>query len=416
MAKLQGVEVIDMVGGEVTKIAYAGAEYTKVDERAEMGDIVLSNGTIDARKGFYYEVNTEDGYGDRAIVDDVSSKRSALDKFVVFRKSSAPTLTERVGDLETRVSAIESGKQAEGFVKVDRKPKVGDYVKFTETDDDDITVGKYYEIIEIDSDGDPRFIADGGGENVAVSYETFEIYAKTSDTPTQVIEGDPQVGDKIRIVDVHILSVGDYEEGDIFTVDSVHHKTFSHRSYVKVKENDENIFREEFEIIERPKKAEKPALKVGDYAKVVEHNNDNCFGGKGGTPVGDIVKIVDVWGSSFKWYRVEELDGGDYDGNPNAKEDALTKATDEEVAEAKRKLAEQKEAEKWSALGRKPNEYKVGDIVRVTIAAFGGHEVGTIGELVEEMSITGNHRVLANGKVYSQRYELITPVEQRFDR
>jgi hypothetical protein len=61
-----------------------------------------------------------------------------------------------------------------------RVPKSGDFLKFTDTTDGDITIGKYYEIIRFDNDGDPEFYDDIEDINVAISEhgEVYNIYEK----------------------------------------------------------------------------------------------------------------------------------------------------------------------------------------------------------------------------------------------
>lgn len=81
----------------------------------------------------------------------------------------------------------------------DRDARVGDYVKFSETDDDDITIGKYYEVTGFDCDGDPEFNDDDNDGNVAVKDwgEEFEFYEKV------VAEPSPEsfkVGDYVKVV------------------------------------------------------------------------------------------------------------------------------------------------------------------------------------------------------------------------
>jgi hypothetical protein len=140
----------------------------------------------------------------------------------------------------------------------------------------------------------------------------------------------------------------------------------------------------------------KPApLQVGDYAKVVPHNNDNCFGGA----VGDIVKVIRV---SNEGYRVEELDGGNYCGTPNAKKEALVRATDEEVAEAK-------QAKRWADIGRKPNEFKVGDAIRYKKAFTTVTYVGA-----DYVRINQSSNVERNIAVNPADLTLVFPVESKF--
>src|SRR5690625_219361 len=110
MAKLRGVELIDVRDGEVKKISYDGSAYVKMYDSPKMGDIVRSPGVWDAEESAFYKVITRDGFGDNAIIDDVGDKRSGLSTFDVFRKAVGAEesgLDERVTDLEKRVDRIE---------------------------------------------------------------------------------------------------------------------------------------------------------------------------------------------------------------------------------------------------------------------------------------------------------------------
>nr|MDF9458015.1 hypothetical protein [Bacillus pumilus] len=42
MAALKGVKTVDMVGGEITKVSYEGAEYERVEGDAEVGGLLMS--------------------------------------------------------------------------------------------------------------------------------------------------------------------------------------------------------------------------------------------------------------------------------------------------------------------------------------------------------------------------------------
>ncbi len=151
---------------------------------------------------------------------------------------------------------------------------------------------------------------------------------------------------------------------------------------------------------------DKVELKVGDYAKVT--NGNEIY-----NKTGDIVKVVLDDGSNWAPLEVEHLDGsyGGFKGRHN-----LTPATDEEIAQAK---AEAAEVSKWTKIGRKPNEFKEGDIVRVKWL----YKKGDVNELVEiergpiGPSGGGNY-YLTGGEGTLGRHitELITPVESRFDK
>ncbi|QNM43711.1 hypothetical protein [Shouchella clausii] len=210
--------------------------------------------------------------------------------------------------------------------------------------------------------------------------------------------------------------------------------------------------------------AEEKPLAVGDYAKVVPHNNDIGFGGS----PGDIVIIRD---KRVDRYRTKELSGGDYHGNPWVKTEGLVRATDEEVAEAKAALkvgdyakvvgrtylgdiktgtvvkitvdadedgdykielldgsdhdyaqasslekvdADKAETiEKWAKIGRGVNEYKEGDIVSgsgpFVLCAAG--EVECVGDVLGVRRFDGTFSTIPASKA-----TLIAPVESRVDR
>ncbi|AOP13981.1 hypothetical protein ACP2WB_05350 [Bacillus licheniformis] len=161
---------------------------------------------------------------------------------------------------------------------------------------------------------------------------------------------------------------------------------------------------EVFEVYRKVSAAEpKPErLKVGDYAKVVGTARNGCC------DRGDIVKITEDDDSAvpFKLAFVN----GEYAGWEDEK--SLVRATDEEVAEAKRKQAEVKECKRWAAIGREVGEYKVGDIVQYL---YDGEicEVVAVGEDGRVKVATQNH---GNCTENQSSIELIAPVEARFDR
>ncbi|MEK5109875.1 hypothetical protein MHI57_24750 [Cytobacillus sp. FSL K6-0129] len=144
--------------------------------------------------------------------------------------------------------------------------------------------------------------------------------------------------------------------------------------------------------------AEQP-LKVGDYAKVICEKHGHEFS------IGDIVELVgDGHKPNFMALRVRDSEDW-FVAN-----EEIVRATDEEVSEAKAQA-------KWAKIGRKPNEFKKGDIVRVTddLCASGLYE----GFITEIATIEVGHHPLVIGPNeihYYAEVELITPVESRFDR
>lgn len=136
MAKLDGVKTLDMVNGEITKVAYGGAEYERVGGEAQKDDLVLiKDGWSFATQGKFYMSVGIDEDGDAKIIDNdgdiISNDRST---YVLFRKVSActdPSLEERVSSAEGEIESLKSDVAA---LKGDDEPKperlkVGDYAK-----------------------------------------------------------------------------------------------------------------------------------------------------------------------------------------------------------------------------------------------------------------------------------------------
>lgn len=152
-------------------------------------------------------------------------------------------------------------------------------------------------------------------------------------------------------------------------------------------------------------------LKVGDYAKVINNEDANLK-----LPLGSIVKITGDYLHIYA-YSYVTLDGcrrGEAFGY------RFAKATDEEVAEAKRQQAENAVVAKWSSINRKPNEFKKGDIVRVDSVCF-SNKVGEVSEVEPKNyfeykeGLTLSFFDGSGGWTYKKNCELITPVEARFD-
>lgn len=344
MAKLQGVKTLDMVNGEVTKVAYNGAEYERVEGAPRIfgraGDLLLNAyDHSDLEVNAFYKIVNKSGYG-MTIYDEVEdSHGSALIAGFVFRKVSAsqPTLEDRVSTNEKDIESLKSdvaalkGEAKTEYVRIDKsEAKAGDFVKFPNATSSYLTSDKYYEIYRVDVCGDPQ-IYDDDGDSYDTCGKRFEAYRKVS-----AAEPKPE------------------------------------------------------------------RLKVGDYAKVVGTARNGCC------DRGDIVKITEDDDSAvpFKLAFVN----GEYAGWEDEK--SLVRATDEEVAEAKRKQAEVIECKRWAAIGREVGEYKVGDIVQY-LCDGEICEVVAVGEDGRVKVATQNH---GNCTENQSSIELIAPVEARFDR
>lgn len=190
MAKLTNVATVDMVNGEITKVAYDGAEYAKVDatrETAKVGDLFLATGERkDITVGAFYEViydkHDRNAYSAVNILDDVNDTHdSALQYGNFFRKISdvSPTIEERVTALESDVAALKSGE-------VSVEPKrltVGDVAKIIA--EDDMHFGNIGDIVKIEVDAKDhqpyKCIRISDGKNVGWFFES-ELEAYNEET------------------------------------------------------------------------------------------------------------------------------------------------------------------------------------------------------------------------------------------
>ncbi|MCY7954740.1 hypothetical protein MOB72_08230 [Bacillus licheniformis] len=337
MAKLQGVKTLDMVNGEITKVAYNGAEYVKTDSPVQEGDLFLltkGHSVIGGESGEFY-LTEKHRSGDIAIPTRFLGNATATQRRsrgIAFRKVSAsqPTLEDRVSTNEKDIESLKSdvaalkGEAKTEYVRIDKgEAKAGDFVKFDEAPNEYLTAGEYYEIYRVDGCGDPQIRDDYGDGFDTCDADDFEVYRKVS-----AAEPKPE------------------------------------------------------------------RLKVGDYARVVES--------------GDILKIIETDQTSVP-YRAEHLNG-DYAGWLHS--NSVVRATDEEVAEAKRKQAEEEERKRWAAIGRDVGEYKRGDVVQYLY----DREICEVVDIAEDGRLevaTQNH---GNCTENQSSIELVAPVEARFDR
>lgn len=175
MAALKDVKTLDMVGGEITKVAYEGAEYERVEGDAKVGDIIRlpGNSYKHAIPGGFY-----------AVI-------SVIDRDVI--------VMENCGNHH---------RWTEGLYELFRKKhvrlKVGDYVKVVgDTYNSDIVRGAIVKITDLaDGDGDLRFELVG---------DDYYDYAKPSSLEKVSAEEAKwaEIGRK----------VGEYKKGDVVAYD-----------------------------------------------------------------------------------------------------------------------------------------------------------------------------------------------------
>ncbi|WP_204082517.1 hypothetical protein [Bacillus amyloliquefaciens] len=434
MAKLNGVKTLDMVNGEITKVAYGGAEYVKAEGLPKMGDLVLADkGGYDITYGAFYKITEDaDHEEDVRFLDDVDDGRVRdANEYVLFRKVSANTdpsssLEERVSsaeaDLETLKSDVAALKGEVEYKRINKsEAQDGDYVKFDEAPKRYLTAGKYYEIDYVDSNGDPRITDDEGDEfDTYVLYDDeFEVYRKVS------VEAEPKperlkVGDYAKVVnatDYHRFTDGDIVEiiGDRFGSpynELSRRLTDGKNQYVPkrqlVRATDE-------EVAEAKDAAARAKFKEGDKVRLVS--------GGGAYPLNGFEngKVYEVSDNNFDHPSrgtLIRIEGGEcLRGSGCATPDQLEILSEEGAAKIERKQAEEA---KWAKIGRKVGEYKEGDIARVINASGSENMDGDIGEIthitIKGLVAVETPTTKSGNFQWPEDIELITPVEARFDR
>ncbi|WED89386.1 hypothetical protein PXG99_09975 [Bacillus velezensis] len=422
MAKLDGVKTLDMVNGEITKVAYGGAAYERVEGEAKefgsVGDLVL-NGRIhcDLTVGAFYEIVINEEYGWTTVRDDIGDWHSDVlynPRSVLFRKVAAsanPSLEDRVssaeGEIESLKSDVAALKGEPEYKRIDRsEARAGDFVKFDDPPSY-LTDKEYYEIKEF-AQGYPVIIDDDGDEYDTYSDE-FEVYRKVS---AASVEAERlKVGDYAKVVGQAIVT----EKGEIvkviqdtgaiipFKVETMDGKYTEWRSEASlVRATDE-------EVAEAKDEAARAKFKKGAKVRLLSGGGKlPLIGFKNG-------KIYEVSDNNFDHPRRGKrirIEGGDcFRGSGCATPDQLEILTEEEVAEIERKQAEEA---KWAKIGRKVGEYKRGDIARVVDNKCAGRVAN--GDIIEVLKQASGGSVVDTVHGYFLKVELITPVEARFDR
>jgi transcription antitermination factor NusG len=304
----------------------------------------------------------------------------------------------------------------EGFRKVEgREPRVGDYVKFFK-DNLDITAGKYYEIISFDDDGDPEFIDDGGDVYYAfLDYlgEKFELFEKLGGEETLKV-GDYVVplesaDDEYGVTNTE-MKLGKVVEGDVDCCDDIRIEVIAHEKDIEVGESysvNSKHFRKatDEEVAKAKAELEFANFAEGDKVRLISGGGEYPLSGYENGKIYTVKSPKLHHGKTFGY--MVQLTGGSA-AHGYAKPKQLEKVTAEELAQAK---AEQK----WAKIGRKPGEFKKGDIVRV-IEDTGAHEIGEIVELAKDGAdeYLGKEGFAFGGE--PEWFELIAPVESRLDK
>ncbi|TWJ77719.1 hypothetical protein [Bacillus paralicheniformis] len=408
MAKLEGVKTLDMVNGEITKVSYDGVEYERVEGEGKPGDIGLriSEPTPFVSLGHFYPIT----YGRvLSYIDDDGDLLGVRQRtFSFFRKvsSSLPTLEDRVSTNEKDIESLKSdvaalkGEAKTEYVRIDKsEAKAGDFVKFIETEDGYVTIGKLYEIEDFHRDADPSITDDRGDYNCASKYEVFEVYRKVS-------AADPKperlkVGDYAKVVG---NESGHYVEIDEIVLIKRDDKDFAPFHCEKLNGDAAGIFYED-ELVRATDEEVAEAKDAEARAKFKKGAKVRLKSGGGGYPLlgfenGKVCTVIhnDYYhGDAEKKIQIE---CGCYYGY--ATPDQLVLLSEEEVTEI----------EKWDAIGREVGEYKVGDIVQYL---YDG-EICEVVDVAEDGSVKVATQKHGNCTENQSSIELIAPVEARFDR
>src|SRR5699024_1646396 len=233
MAKLEGVKVVDMKDGEVTKISYEGEEFERVtDGLPRQGDIAV-NDVVG-----YTEVLQIDSVGN-LVVGSGCGLYWYKEDLDCFRKTSAnPTHEERITDLEKRVDELED----------EEKPalEVGDYAKVVGVTvynpASGIDEGTFVKITkEQDADGDFRIETPDGTKidyAPASSLEKVEL----SDEDLKFVKLGRKPGEfKERDIVGGVNDVGIYSNSEVRDVSRNYLGVIDGNSYVALKKTDAKL-------------------------------------------------------------------------------------------------------------------------------------------------------------------------------
>lgn len=154
MAKLNGVKTLDMVNGEITKVAYEGAEYAKVDGLVKSTEDILlaiENG-LDRTKGEFYRVISVGStvrWEDNTSANGVGAEYIS-DRFEVFRKATPAEVEKYEQALMELEKAHKDVEIAEKWAKIGRNVgelRKGDIVHITDTCGAPLRDGELIEVI-----------------------------------------------------------------------------------------------------------------------------------------------------------------------------------------------------------------------------------------------------------------------------
>ncbi|MDH2332458.1 hypothetical protein [Paenibacillus polymyxa] len=344
-----------------------GVKYRKVDRDAQIGDIIRYEGDSDyVTKDAFYAVTRFDSAGDPQIVDNDGDEYDLCgEDFVVYAKVS-----ETTGEYREVKRWAEPGER----IRIVRKA----------SGEERYENGAEFVVDSADGDGDVR-VTVGTRDNVLVELREYNVLE-----PATAKEPAPRR-----------LTVGDYAK--VIANSTIHNYTIG--SFVKIVrgDNDESPYiaektdgtegnflaEKDVELATEAEFLAQKRLKVGEFAKVVAKNR--MFTDEH-VSVGDVVKITEDDDSSRPFYT-DSIDGKTAGWFT---ESELVRATDEEVAQAKRKLAAEtttadprsqfakgEKVRLISGGGKYPlNGYDNGKIYEVATPLYVSHDCGHVIQIV----------------------------------
>ncbi|MEI2280735.1 hypothetical protein [Paenibacillus polysaccharolyticus] len=462
------------------EVTVDGVTYRKVDRKAQAGDIIRFDGETDVEEitsGGFYAVNRIDSFGDARITDDFGDDDydTAGEDFDVYAPTSEPSsntitfqgATWRKVDRDVRegdaikftdedrshylteselyvVNEVDynddpqitdddedeydaGGDDYEVYEKVadsaaveyrevKRKAAVGERIRITNRvpSEDRYKNGDEFVVNSADSDGDVRVSAAGSDRTFVMRIEYVVLEPVTAKPAESTQPERLKVGEYARVVDAtHMYADSGVAEGSIVKITQ---DDESYRPFKTELTNGNNagwftateLVRATDEEVAAAKRAALIAqFSVGDHVRMTVEDGKRPSFGYGGVSNGDIGKVT----RKYKGHIIV-----DFPANNAWLADAseLTKLTAEEAAEIERKQAEEK---RWAAIGRKVNEFKVGDIVEAKRRLRNSEVIlGEVCDVQDEPStylaitsyVDGNYRSV-------DVIKLIVPVEQRFD-
>lgn len=352
MSKLNGVKTLDMVNGEITKVSYEGAEYAKVDDLVKSTEDIL----------LAIENGLDRTKGEFYRVISVGSKVRWEDN----------TSTNGVG-----AEYISDSFEVFRKISAQSKPTLEQRV---ETLESDVAAMKGEKVAEetIEFEGATyRKVDREAREGDVVTYASPSNSYVTKGKPYKVLSTDHG----LRILD---------EDGDKLGV------------YNEWSRTHETV--DVYEPIEQAKYVPQE----GDI--VVITGNTNMSRNK----VGDIGKVSDVSHVNFAVDVPQKPKAPNVNGNKHEAYE-VRKATPAEVEKYEQAVKNAEIAEKWAKIGRKPNEFKKGDVVHAKRPNYEG--IGA----VEDIGSSGYGVRFSNGDYkgfFSDEegsLELVAPVESLFN-